>query len=537
MSEISKARTTLLSLILLLAFFWWASLYGSNFGFHWDENRAKFDSVRKSLETGIFLQSVEEPDGFSYNYGGVNYLLTWLGFTPEIITYLHNGNLTREALSAAITPMIYATAARLRVRAIYVFLSSLSILWLFYLTIVLGRSRLESFLAATILAASWEIAYHSRWIAPDVVMMQFAALAFLCLAIGVTQQKVHAFYWGAIAIGLAAGTKYPGILVLPFFLLGATAVVWQQHRSVLSVLKNTIALAAISGLTFAITTPGAVVDPFRFFFQVTEQQDIYSKGFYGYSVSPGLPHLLAVLKYFAFELFSPFPIISILFALCCFVGIVSLLQEFKIMTLLMTGFVLAHLVLFAAGATLIVRNLLVAAPFLCMAAARGITVAVERLNAKSRVVVYGVVGMLLAANLGWQVYAARQIKLRMHREVFLKAFVDYAEASPKETFLVSRRLLDSLHTFDLTPPGNVVATPGTSYTRVAFLQTEGPDVYSVFWPSNWWGMYERVFGSLEVNLDAYPTFIGNDRILVVSTENFKQLPIKEKDILRDPAQQ
>ena len=54
--------------------------YGIDFGSNWDERRAKLDSVKKSVETGIFMQSVNEPDGFSYNYGGVNYLLTWSDF-------------------------------------------------------------------------------------------------------------------------------------------------------------------------------------------------------------------------------------------------------------------------------------------------------------------------------------------------------------------------------------------------------------------------------------------------------------------------
>src|SRR5436309_3343424 len=125
-------------------------------------------------------------------------------------------------------PVIYSMPVRLRVRAIFLLLSSLSIVWLYCLNVVLGRSRIESFLAAAILSCSWEVAYHSRWIAPDAVMMQFGLLSFLCVAAGAKWNRVHWLYLGAAAVGLAAGTKYPGALILPFFMVGASHSLWRQ---------------------------------------------------------------------------------------------------------------------------------------------------------------------------------------------------------------------------------------------------------------------------------------------------------------------
>ena len=66
------------------------------------------------------------------------------------------------------------------------------------------------------------------------------------------------------------------------------------------------------------------------------------------------------------------------------------------------------------------------------------------------------------------------------------------------------------------------------HTKAAFLQTEGPGISPLNWPSNSWGLYEANFGSLEVNLEAYTTFVGNERIIVVTAENFKKLPLREK---------
>src|SRR5215831_3550918 len=132
---------------ILLFLFWLPSFYALNFGIQWDEPRAKFDSVKDTVNTGVFMQvTAPDQEGKNYNHGGVNYLLTWLGFAPEVVRFLRQGNLTREALAAIVTPVIYSMDARVRVRRIYVVLSALAILWLYYLNVIFGRSRVESFL-------------------------------------------------------------------------------------------------------------------------------------------------------------------------------------------------------------------------------------------------------------------------------------------------------------------------------------------------------------------------------------------------------
>jgi 4-amino-4-deoxy-L-arabinose transferase-like glycosyltransferase len=520
----------LLPLMAVLISFLWTSIYGLNFGMHWDENRAKFDSVKETLRTGLFFQEAALTDeGASYNHGGVNYILTWIGFTPEILSFLYNGPRTRESFAQYITPIVDSTAVRIRVRAIYVVLSSLSIVWLFYLVIVLGRSRLEAFWAAAILSCSWEIAYHSRWNAPDVIMMQFALLSFLCLAVGMKSKRLDAFYVGAIAIGMTIGSKYTGSLVLPFFLAGAGYGLWLMRRSVPYVLKHCLSFTAITILTFVMTTPGAVIDPFRFFRQLQEQQEIYAMGWYGYSVEPGIHHLAAILKYFSIQVFSHYWSISIVLAIFCLVGLVSLILERQLFSLLALGFSIVSVAFFSEQAAMIVRNVLVVVPFLALAAARGITTIAERFTIKKPL--YAFIGVLLAVNCGWQVYAARQIKIRFHPEYFLSAFEKYVQTSSNDTFFVSAKLEKAF--FDpkmrsMSP--NVVTDPALPHTKVAFFQTEGPDRRRETWPSNIWGMYEKVFGPLEVNLEAYSTFGGNERIIVVTRENFGKLPLAETEL-------
>ncbi|HLQ77863.1 MAG TPA: hypothetical protein VK210_10935 [Terriglobia bacterium] len=86
MRSITASLPLLLLPLLVMAIFLGISIYGLDFGYHGDENTAKFDSVRDTLKTGLFIQGFGgEEDGFHYNYGGVNYVLTWIGLTPEIV--------------------------------------------------------------------------------------------------------------------------------------------------------------------------------------------------------------------------------------------------------------------------------------------------------------------------------------------------------------------------------------------------------------------------------------------------------------------
>ena len=520
------------ALVCLLTGFFWTSFYGLNFGTHWDETRAKFDSVRDSLRTGLLLQGAGlSPEGKEYNHGGLNYLLVWAGLTPEVLRFSIVGPRTLESLSGIVNPILYTTAVRIRVRAIYVILSGLCIVWLFALNLLLGRSRAEAFLAAAILSCSWEFAYHSRWIAPDVVMAQFMWFSFLCLAAAETSNSLRCFYIAAVAIGLAAGAKYVGALALPFVVAGAAYLTWREKRSLSYTAKRAVALVCTAGGTFVLTTPGVILDPFHFFYQLQEQREIYSNAWYGYTVRPGFLHLIEILKYFSLQALSHFWSISTLLTAFSVVGTVALLFERKLAIQLAVACCLTYVLFFSQQRAMIVRNVLPVVPFLALAAARGITLTADRLSRNLKFGVYAVVGTLLAVNFGWEVYAARQIKWRNHPEYFLQRFRQHVQDSANDTFLVSAKLFDALRS-QTSVPANIVTDAKVAHSKIAFFQTEGADIRWETWPSNAWGLYERVFGPLEVNLEAYTTFVGNERIIVVTKENFHKLPLKDMELER-----
>src|SRR5436309_7703532 len=79
-------------------------------------------------------------------------------------------------------------------------------------------SAWQAVASLAVVLTSLEIAYHARWVAPDAVQMQFAALWLMLFALALHSQK-HVFGWlrvAAVAAGFSCGTKYQGgILLLP----------------------------------------------------------------------------------------------------------------------------------------------------------------------------------------------------------------------------------------------------------------------------------------------------------------------------------
>jgi hypothetical protein len=104
--------------------------------------------------------------------------------------------------------------------------------------------------------------------------------------------------------------------------------------------------------------------------------------------------------------------------------------------------------------------------------------------------------------------------------------------APKSTFsvvdIVSTSIVRSYR--DAQSGVERKVSTNSAYAKAAFFQSEGPDALWEQWPSNWWGIYEATFGAQEVNLHAYPTFIGNQRILLTTARHFRRLPIKSKEM-------
>jgi hypothetical protein len=119
------------------------------------------------------------------------------------------------------------------------------------LTGVLGAS-----LGAIALAVAPGHVVHSRFQTTDVLATFFVALSLFLILRMLAGKNVQ--LWAGVAIGLAAGTKYAGaLLLIPLFM----AIYWQDRR-----LLGKPLLFALSGFcaAFIIATPGVLLEPAAF---------------------------------------------------------------------------------------------------------------------------------------------------------------------------------------------------------------------------------------------------------------------------------
>jgi hypothetical protein len=498
---------------------------GIDFGVHWDENYNKIDSVTHSLQQGFTLLPEQ------YSYPGVGYWLTLTGLTPELTHALVHGKRTPTALRDGLLPVLQGQPFRLRLRRIFAFIAALTALWIYFTVLVWRRSWLEAICATLFFGLSWEMVYHARFIAPDAILMQFGALTFLLLSVAWVRQCRWALYFAAVAAGFGCGSKYPGgSLLLPVLV-----VIWLVKDSWLTVLRDSLLVLTIFGISYLITTPGTVLQPFAFYNDVSYQMRVYATGWFGYSVRPGLQHLARIVVYFGTQLGSTFRALAIVLSIFCLVGVWAVIKESWRNALIILVFPVVYLLYFSHQAAMIVRNYLVVAPFLFLLMARGVFWVSSRLpSQKARIGLAAGIVFLIAINATDQIGAAETVANRRNVAAFADSFQRYTQAHANRTFLVSPKLERELKARHFWGK-NLIAQGDRRFDRpyqiYAAYYSEVVTPYQLRWRTNNPDSFVAVFGPREVNLNYYTGWYGDDRIVCLSPAQVRRnilpdLPLK-----------
>jgi 4-amino-4-deoxy-L-arabinose transferase-like glycosyltransferase len=489
---------------------------GIDFGFHWDEDFNKIDSVAYSLQNGFTLLPEQ------YSYPGVGYWLTISALTPELLHEIADGKRDSEALKNTLLHTLREKAFRLRLRRMFGFLTALTTVWIYFAVLSWGRSWLEALCAALFFTFSWEMVYHARWIAPDGILMQFGALTFFLLSLAWRTGSRRAICFAAMAAGFACGSKYPGgLLLLPIL-----AVIWLATHSLRRAFTDSVLTLAIFTASYLITTPGTVLQPFTFYRSVAYQMHVYATGWFGYSVGPGFEHLSRMLIYFGTQLGSAFEPFAILMMAFCLAGVWALVTESWRSALIVLLFPVVYLLYFSSQAAMIIRNYLVVAPFVFIVMARGVVWAGSKLRWK---VARGgfVAGIVLVITLNAidQARAAKSVVRRGHVADFVYTFERYTTAHPLWVFLISPGLEHELKAQHFWGQ-NLVAQRETKFTQTyqvfASYYSESVLPYRAEWKTNRPGSFVAVFGPREVNLDYYTGWLGDDRIVCLSPSEVRE---------------
>ena len=507
-SPTPRRRPPLLLLLALLPWGWFVvtGLHGIDFGVHWDEHR-QWTSLQRMRDDGVLLPG-------NYWYGSVIHTLGVVAAMPEFADGWEQAS-TDGVPDTAFATHLRGDDFRFRWRSVFVLVSSLAVLWMALAGWLWRGSVVEGLFAACLVGFSWEFAYHARWPLADAVATQFAALCLLGLVVALRTGRGWGVTLAAVGAGLATGTKYPaGLLLLPVLLAALSRT--PRWRSLLS------AVVAF-GLTYLVTTPGTLLEPGIFWRDVLFQMEHYAtQGHATYTVEPGAEHARLLVTWLVGVLFSPWPPLAVAAVALAALGFVANLRGAAGAAAVVLVLPLVLVAYMSTNRVLIVRNDLMAAPFLALLGALGAG-AVWRALARStagRVVALLVLLPLPLANAAWLGQAADSVARRADRERFLVELHEHLRAGAEHRFALSERVQAELRAAGLEPPPHADAGPGEA-DRFVFYASDLGGYWTL--PASRFGSLDAVFGPAEVNYEYYPSWWGDDRLLVLTDVRVAEL--------------
>jgi hypothetical protein len=514
-------------LVVLWAVFVLCGWRGVDFGTHWDEHLL-IDRVFEGLKEGRLLPRY-------YEYPSVSYDLIFLAFGRKVIAYTlqHFPTSLRAVyvfwkdLSASLVT-INVVKFFLSARKVFVVVASLSLVWVYLLVYWWRKSFVEATVAAAVLAASWEFGYHARWVVPDAVMAQFGILTMLCLYLALHGQRWD--FWiktAAFLAGVTFATKYPGgLIVVP--VLAACFVQKGIHRP-LYLLR--VVLFFILGIY--IVAPGLFWDVTTALDGITVEFVQYTyAGLRGYTVTPGLPHLVQMLVYLLGVAFSHYLPIALLLSVLFGVGVLRVTREKSAFGILMGGFALLYVLYFSTVTVMTVRNIMIILPIMAVFIARGAAGVWSWIPWRAGKYAGAVLlAGCLAVNLFWLVSASRTIGMGQREQA--QQVVEYLQQHPGQRFWVSPRVLEMLDAASEPAPKNIVADTGQA-DRFVFNTDDVSLKGITYWDANHIDYTDFVTGPYEVNFDFYPTWSGRNRVVVMRPSYVQ--PLLQIIQAPDPAQ-
>jgi hypothetical protein len=517
--RITQALLPIIPVLLPLFILVGSGIRGLDYGIHMDEGPWQIGPVKTMLRSAILLPQY-------YAYPSFDYWVIGGALIPDIFAAWPD--------KARVVEAVESHAYLLRVRAVFLVITSLSVLWVYLAVLHWRQSWVEALLASAFLAFSWEVAYHLRWIASDGMLMQFGALTLLCtLRSWLKGDKRSWLQLAAVAAGLGCGSKYPGgLLLVPVLVAGYLTWDGKSYRTVIWLFAQVVIIFA--GV-YLVTTPGTVLQPMEFRNDVLSELAVYSSGSAGaLTIAPGFEHAWLMFIYFSSILFSHYVPIAVLGFALCIIGGYALVMESRKTAALFLCFPVLYLLYFSMQRIMLVRNLLVVTPFFAILAARGAVSVWEYLKFSRGAVTLGLelnlfracFALLIIASLvvngAWLLYAAETIVAR-HTDRFAREAAAYVAAERAERFFLSPRVRLHLGRLGFVEFPNVVDDPNHAQ-QVVFYASEAVKSW-MDWPGNRLPLIKTWFGPYEVNFDMYRawTWRGDDRIIVMPIAEAKDI--------------
>lgn len=529
---------------ILLAYSVFTAIKGIEVGRHWDEV-AILDQVQLMIDNGNLLPG-------RYTYSSISYLLPVIPLIPHAADIMNEAdikNLPDSEKSFAIQEKLRKVVKYdpdpkstkeshtylIHSRILYIVLTYLSIIWIYLAVLSWRNNPLEALLAAAIFALSWEINYHSRWIMPDAIMMQFAALSMMFLVFTIKKNIKVYLYLSAIAAAFAVGTKYNAGLLLASILI--VPLIWKEGDKSIS-FKNKLTFLFITLLSFSIayffSTPGTLFDPIRFVVDFYEVMTHYGdRGHEGYTIHSTLEHLARLTVFFSTTALSYHFIISLILFTFSAIGFYALIKkDSKILWISFLAFPVIYFAFHATQKVMFVRNILVLIPFLSILSARGIFYIHERYlkNTTYNFVLIILIFVMLGINSFWLYHSAESIARPKDP---IDQLIHHINEHPDTKYYISKSVQTRISK-RLGEKPKIVLTGKTTTDKKANAEKAVFNSMDVHYygkrsemPSNRYNYYTW-FGPKEINYNYYSTWRGEEFLVIAPFSSFLKLNINEK---------
>jgi hypothetical protein len=459
---------------------------GIDFGYHWDEE-IFVEQASDSFNSGVFLPHLYIYPSFCY------YLVVFAGGIYKIFNS-----------ETPINALLLSSDFYVFIRYIFLFISSLTVIWVYLLTLKITKKTFISLFAGLLFCSSFEFCYHSRWAVSDCIAVQFAFLSTLILFLDTNFKRK--IIWSSLVAGIAIGTKYTAGIVCINILFYIFYDFFNKKEAENSI-KELLRFVAFCFIGFIITTPGAICEPFLFAGSLIHQKNIYSTGHYGYTIQSGFPHFMKIIEYVVFVLFSDMSFVSVSFFILMVLGIIYIISKKELHVAVMFATMLIYIIFISTFKVMIVRNLLYVFPVFIVVAALGFDYLLGLIRKQYVFILKFVfvifIGFSIISVVSSSISIYNKNKIDYAREV-----KNYILKNPDKNFIFSPQISSLIN---IKNSNEIILN--NSY--LIFLKDEiSCDKYI----ANKRKQFEKVIGVKDINLDYYPTWLGSNRIIIMKND-------------------
>lgn len=480
---------------------------GINFGYHWDEE-VLTGYVDEFQASGPQLPR-------AYLYPSVCYFIVLL------LSFAYRSMHALDALATA--PLTGEIGFTLFARSVFIYIACLSVVWTYALALKVTRQRWCAVLAGLIFCSSFEFSYHSRWVATDLIAVQFAMLSLLLLFTDMRFER--RIILSAVVAGIAAGTKYTaGIFCLNI----ALAILvenrpWSSWQAAITTLRQWMLSGLVSVVTFVVTTPGSIFHYEQFNYYLHYQHNMYA----GHHIvsdtfAAGWQHLAKMMEYFSLTLFSPIATMSVLVFLLAIAGgtVAAVRKQWNLCGIFLT--LVCYTALLSQFQVMIPRNVLFVLPCCVVLASYALLATQETLGKKGVVLSAAIMlcfaapSMVWVAQASWTVFTKNRIDMKQQLNQFLAG-------KELKHFVFSGRVREMMKPALVLENGPLEAD-----MNLVFLKSEVSDMH---YSKVGYGKYKTLGSGMDINFDYYPNWAGPDRVVIIKLADANPFMLNDLKLL------